>query len=328
VQFADWRLIFLINLPVGIVAVLFGIRALPEIGAQRATSALDTLGAILGPLAFAALTFGISRSTADTWTGTSTLLGLGIGAVAFLAFVARELTISDPLLDLRVFRSVQFSLGIVTQWVAFASLMGSLFLVPLFLQSVRGYGAFDTGLYLLPNALAAAVAMPVGGILFDRLGPRVPAVLGLALVAAGSWILTQVISGTTAGTDLLLPLATFGFGLGLMMMPLNTYLLTVAPRDLVSRVTSLTAALQNVVAALAIAGLSTILSNKIADQMAAAQQQPGRPNVPALVAAAYHDTFWVVMGLALVGLVLAFTLRRSSQEHDVAREEQPVGMLA
>src|SRR5438874_1252686 len=173
-------------------AVTLGLRALPNLGAQRAVGALDTLGALLAPLGFAAVSYGISESTTAGWTGTQTLAGLAVGAVALGAFAVRELTTAAPLLELRVFRGRDFSLAIVTQWVGQAALFGALFLVPLFLQQVRGYGAFDTGLFTLPQAIAAAVFMPIGGRLFDRIGARAPAFIGLVLITVSTWFLAQI----------------------------------------------------------------------------------------------------------------------------------------
>jgi len=145
-----------------------------------------------------------------------------------------------------------------------------LFLVPLFLQQLRGYGAFDTGLYLLPQAIAAAVCMPIGGMLFDRIGARPLVVLGLGIVAGATFLLSQV-GVATKGGDLILPLAMNGAGMGLMMMPLNTHLLNAAPRHLVSRVTSLTNALQQVVNSLSIADLATILTSRTIGHITAAR---------------------------------------------------------
>src|SRR5262249_50872470 len=154
-----------------------------------------------------------------------------------------------PLLELRVFRSVDFSLAIVVQWVGQFALFGVLLLVPLFLQQVRGYGAFDTGLSLLPQAIGAAIAMPFGGMLFDRIGARPLVFAGSLLMAIAAFILAQV-SVSTTGWDLILPLGMYGVGMGLMLMPLNTHLINAAPRELVSRVTSLTNALQQVISSL------------------------------------------------------------------------------
>jgi len=162
-QYADWRLIFLINVPVGALALIIGLRVLPHISAARGAAKLDSLGMILGPLAFAAISFGVSQSTTAGWIALPTLGGIGLGLIALALVVWRELTVSDPILDLRVFRSRDFSLAIVTQWAAFGARFGTFFLVPLFLQQVRGYGALETGFFTLPTAIASAIIMQIGG---------------------------------------------------------------------------------------------------------------------------------------------------------------------
>ncbi len=324
VQYAVWRWIFLLNLPVGIIGLAVGLRSLPAIGRQSAAG-LDLPGTLLAPLAFAGLCYGISQS-GTSWTSAQTLGGLVVGSVALLAFVVVELRARTPLLELRVFRSPEFCRAIVVQWVAQFALFGSLFLVPLFLQQVRGYGAFDTGLILLPQALAAAIIMPLSGGLFDRIGARPLVLLGIALVAVATYLLSGV-SAATRGIDLLLPLAMVGAGMGMMMMPLNTHLINTAPRRLVSRVTSLTNALQQVVSSFTIAGLAAILTSRAATRIAAAkaafaQAQPasttGAPAnlahdlqaaMGAAFAAAFDDTFRVMVAAALVAGALGLLLR-------------------
>jgi EmrB/QacA subfamily drug resistance transporter len=270
VQYADWRYIFLLNVPIGVGAIVLGLRALPTLAAPQAPGALDVLGVVLAPVGFAAVSYGINESTTAGWSGATTLAGLGVGAAALLAFAIRELTTPQPLLELRVFRSLDFSLAIVTLWVGNIALFGVLILVPLFLQQVRGYGAFDTGLYLLPQAIAAGLGMLIGGSLFDRIGARPLALAGLALITGSGWVLGHV-TGTTTGADLRWVLAIRGAGMGLMMMPLMTHVLSAAPRALVSRVTSLNSALLSLVGSLGIATLATILQNRAAAHLATAR---------------------------------------------------------
>jgi EmrB/QacA subfamily drug resistance transporter len=325
VQFTTWRWIFLLNLPIGIVGIVIGLRGLPTVARQQVAS-LDIPGAILGPLAFAALCFGVSEGAAS-WTSTQTIGGLAVGALALVLFVIVELRSRAPLLELRVFKSSDFNLAIVAQWVGQFALFGVLFLMPLFLQEIRGYGAFDTGLILLPQAIAAAVVMPIGGQLFDRIGARPLVIVGLGMVAVSSAILTQV-NPTTQGPDLILPLAMTGAGMGLMMMPLMTQMMNAAPRNLVSRVTSLANALQQVVNSLSVAGLATILTSRISTHMkaaTAAAHHSGTQSAPQSASAAHHaaqmllasagslgfdDTFRIMVVGAAVGVALGLTLRR------------------
>jgi EmrB/QacA subfamily drug resistance transporter len=308
-EYADWRLIFLINMPVGVLALLIGLRVLPAIPAGRIAGTLDSLGFLVGPLAFASISFGVSQSTVAGWTAPSTLGGIGVGLVALVVFVWRELSTRDPLIDLRVFRSRDFTLGIVTQWTAFATMFGTFFLVPLFLQQVRGYGAFETGLYTLPTAIASAIFMQIGGRAFDRVGVRPPVLLGMTLIGTAMWMFSGL-RGQTSGEDLRLPLTLLGAGMGSMMMALNTHLLNTAPPELVGRVTSLSSALQNVIASLAIATFATILQARIPLHVA----QTGAGATPALladaVAFAFGDVYRVALVILGVGWCLVWTLRR------------------
>jgi EmrB/QacA subfamily drug resistance transporter len=312
-QYADWRLIFLINLPVGVLALIVGLRVLPRIPVGRTVGALDSLGIILGPLGFTALSFGVSQSTYAGWTAPSTLGGVVIGLVALALFVWRELSTDDPVLDLRVFRGRDFSLGILTQWTAFAAMFGTLFLIPLYLQQVRGYGALETGLYTLPIAVASAIFMQISGRVFDRVGARIPVLFGMTCIGAAMWLMSRI-NGATTGTDLFVPMTLMGAGMGSMMMALNTHLLNVAPRDLVGRVTALTSAMQNVVASLGIATFATILQARIPVHVAEASLAGDGAPSPALLADAaafaFGDVYRTALMVVAVGWCLVWSLRR------------------
>jgi MFS family permease len=273
-------------------------------------------------LAFVALSYGITEGSVS-WTSGNTIGGLIVGVIALILFVVAELRAKEPLLELRVFKSVDFSLAIIVQWIAQFALFGTLFLIPLFLQQVRHYGAFNTGLTLLPQALAAAVAMPIGGALFDRIGARPLVISGGALMAIATLLLAQV-GLTTQGPDLILPLAMYGIGMGLMLMPLNTHLINAAPRELVSRVTSLTNALQQVISSLTIAGLATILTSRITANVNAAGAVATKHAVLKATATGFDETFKVMVVMAIIGALMGLVLRRNR----AAQAAQPAGMIA
>ena len=328
VQNASWRWLFLINVPIGIIGVTVGLRTLPRIGRQQ-VPVLDIPGMIFGPLAFAALCYGVSEG-GTSWTSVQTIGGLIVGVVALVIFAGVELRSRNPLLELKVFRSIHFSLAIVTQWIGQAALFGALFIVPLFLQQIRGFGAFDTGLTLLPQAAAAAFFMPISGILYDKIGARPLVVLGLLITAAAGFILAGVNIHTT-GKDMIGPLAMYGAGMGLMFMPLTTHLISAAPRDLVTRVTALTNALQQVISSLTVAGLATFLTSRpdyhaatrlvaAATKAAAAHGKhvaaaaSGATTLPDPVARlfslAFGDTFRLIAVIAVVGAAMGLLLIR------------------
>jgi EmrB/QacA subfamily drug resistance transporter len=320
VEYHSWHWIFLINLPVGIFACAFGFWKLPNV-ARKKIAGFDLPGMILGPIAFASLSYGVSQG-AEGWGSDKALAGLIIGGLALIAFIIVELRAKIPLLELRILRSVDFSFGIFVQWVLQFSLFGAIFLLPQFLQQARGFGAFDTGLTLFPQALASAVMMPIGGYLFDKIGVRWLVVAGLSLVSGAIYQYSQV-DLTTESRDLLLPLIMAGSGMGLMMMPLNSHLISKAPRELVSRVTSLTNAMQQVISSFAVATLVTVLSSRMTTLVAENNIQAATPAeqqkaMLALAPEAFGYTFHVMLVIAMIGIFLGLFLRRGKQQAAVA----------
>ncbi|MFD1174707.1 DHA2 family efflux MFS transporter permease subunit [Paenibacillus puldeungensis] len=324
VEYQSWRWIFLINIPVGIICLLIGLRKLPKVERNKVPG-FDKWGMVLGPLAFASLSYGVSQG-ADSWTSEKTIIGLIVGGVALAAFIVAELRTSTPLLELRIFRSIDFCAGIIVQWVGQFALYGALFLLPQFLQQARGFGAFDTGLTLLPQAIASGLMMPIAGILFDKIGVRWLVVAGLGLVS-GALYQYSFVDLTTQRSDIILPLIMCGAGMGLMTMPMNTHLLNKAPKPLINRVTSLTNSMQQVISSLAVSTLVTILTSRTtfrADEMkaAAAQAAVKAGAVPQMSAEAmkkatqvvlakgFDDTFHIMIFVAIGGALLGLLLRR------------------
>jgi EmrB/QacA subfamily drug resistance transporter len=314
VEYHSWHWIFLINLPIGIIGIILGIRTLPNIQRQSVAS-LDLLGMLLGPLAFAALVYGVSSGGIDpitgqsTWTSAETLIGSGVGIVALILFIIVELNRKNPLLELRVFGSGNFTKGIIVQWISQVAMFGTMFLVPLFLQQAHGYTPLETGLIMLPQALASGLFMPIGGKLSDRFGARPLVVAGMVLTAIATLLLSNISGESGVGT-VMLPLALLGAGMGLFMMPLNNHLIQSAPQNLVGRVTSLTNAAQQVMMSFAIAILMTISTTRMQDLMIESGKQA--PDVD-LFASSFGYTFLILLGIAIVGGLLGLMLRKPAK---------------
>jgi EmrB/QacA subfamily drug resistance transporter len=305
VDFATWHWIFLINIPIGVVGVLIGIKTLPAIERQNVAS-LDVLGMIFAPLSFAALVYGISQG-GTSWTSDKTIGGLVIGVIGLLVFVIAELRQKSPMLELRVFQSSQFTKAVIVQWVGQIALFGTLFLVPLFLQQAKGYSAFDTGLTMLPQALAAAVMMPISGKLFDKFGARYLVVGGMAIVTIAGYFISKVgVHDST--TSMIIPLIMLGIGMGTFMMPLNTHIIQSAPQSLVGRVTSLTNSMQQVVSSFAVAGLTTILTSSMKDSLKAGKK------MDVAWTSSFSHTFTIEALIAVAGVFIAFLLKRKLEK--------------
>jgi EmrB/QacA subfamily drug resistance transporter len=313
VDFATWHWIFLINLPIGIVGVLIGLRTLPAISRQSVAS-LDVLGMVFGPIAFASLVYGISQG-AVSWSSWKTLTGMSVGFASLVLFVLVELRQKSPLLELRVFKSGQFTRAVIVQWCGQIALFGTMFLVPLFLQNAKGYSAFDTGLTMFPQAIAAGIMMPIGGKLFDKIGARYLVVAGMVIVSIAGFLISRVDVHDKV-TAMVGPLIMLGIGMGTFMMPLNTHIIQAAPQNLVGRVTSLTNAMQQVISALAVAGLTTILQSKLKDVLATGKTMDAAWSI------SFSHTFKIEATVAIVGIALAFMLTRPKKQPAVSADQE------
>ncbi|WP_433943098.1 DHA2 family efflux MFS transporter permease subunit [Paenibacillus sp. SN-8-1] len=301
VEYVSWHWIFLINLPVGILAIIVGVKFLPKFE-RKAVPSLDILGIILAPIAFAMLAYGVSEG-GKSWSSTETLTGLIVGGVALLLFIFVELRQKQPLLELRVFQSSDFTRGIFIAWISQIALFGAILLMPLYLQQVREYTPLESGLTVLPQALASGLFMPIGGRLFDKIGARPLVIIGLSVITGALFMLSNI-AVDTASWFILTALTMMGAGMGLSMMAINTHVLQAAPRKLVSRVTPLTTAAQQVMVSFAVAGLTGYLTSRITDHM------PEAKDLVKASVAAYGDTFLVAACIAAAGALLGIILRR------------------
>ena len=190
-EYVDWRLIFFINVPVGILGTVAAVLLLPRFG-PTPVGRFDLLGFLCVATGLVCLLLALTEGQKWGWTSYTIMILLTVGVLGLALFVVIEMEVDSPLLNVRVFQQWPFTNSLLLVSVLSVGLFAVLFYIPLLLQQARGLGAFDTGLLLLPQALVMAVIMPAAGLLYDRIGPRWPAVIGLALVALGTYLLTDV----------------------------------------------------------------------------------------------------------------------------------------
>jgi EmrB/QacA subfamily drug resistance transporter len=357
VQYVDWRTIFYINVPIGILAVIAASRVLRETP-RRARQKLDVLGIALVCIGSAALLLGIDNGPADGWGSGKVVTQIAIGVACLVAFVVVELTVSEPLLELRLFRSFTFSSAVFVTLVVQIALFGAIFLLPLFLQNFRGMGAMDTGILLIPQGLTVAVVMPIAGRIYDRVGPRVLLLPGMALLAYSTYRF-HTLGIDTPNSEIILNLMLRGVGMGLAMMPATTTSMNAVPRHLLPRATALTNALQRIAGSFGTAIMATILTTRTTYQFAVAAQtvtpfnpgvqsallharaMPALANLPAAAAQqlgflmlyqqvaltaavhAFDDTFFVAAVVCIPAILASIVVRNAAKPVGAPR---PVAM--
>ena len=217
----SWNAIFIINLPLGVIALALAYLILRGRAAERQHDELpaskgrfDFIGLALSMIGFTAVVYGISEASSRGWGDGAVLAFLVGGGVVLVAFAITELRVRDPVMDVRLFLNYTFSIANLLSWALAAFLFGSLFLLPFFFERVQGLTPLSTGEILLLQGLASAAGVVISGGLYNRVGPRIMAVVGFALVTVGTIGVARVTVSTT-GLSLQWWLVMRGLGLGL-----------------------------------------------------------------------------------------------------------------
>ena len=219
VQAVDWRAIFWINIPIGLLAVVLTARFVPESRAPHPRR-LDPAGQLLVIASLAALTYAIIEAPEAGWTSTQTLALFAFAAFALALLIRYELRRREPLIEPRFFRSVPFSSAAAIAVFSFAALGGFLFVNTLYLQEIRGLSALSAGLYTLPIAAMTLIFAPLSGRIVGHRGPRLPLLIGGAGLGAGGLLLTGM-THTTPLAQLLPAYFLFGIGFGMVNPPIT-----------------------------------------------------------------------------------------------------------
>ncbi|MFZ0388466.1 MAG: MFS transporter [Solirubrobacteraceae bacterium] len=184
VQHVSWESIFLLNLPLGAVALVVAFFSIQETKDVDSGSGLDPPGVLLLSGSLFALAWGLIKSQTHGWGSAYTLGFLAVALVLMLVFILWEKRVKVPLIPLELFRSPSFSAGVVLVVLGLFALYGVLFFMTLYLQRVHGYSPVQAGVRLLPLTAVFSLSSPLGGVLTARFGPRVPLFIGMVLMGA------------------------------------------------------------------------------------------------------------------------------------------------
>lgn len=267
-----WRAIFFVNVPIGIVGVLLGTRFLIDFKSGR-RPLLDPLGVVTAVVGFGAVLYAASEAETYGWTGAATLTILGIGLAILLLHVYIELRVAkDPMTNLRLFGNGVFLNASLVGYVATIALFGAEFLMPIYLQNFRGRTALEAGVILLGVAATSAVATPLAGRLFDKIGPRMIMFTGFVILCFNTWQLAEL-QATTSIPYIVFLLALRGLAVGLILQTSFVAALGSVPIDQLPRGSSLFNSTRFVVQAISVATLATILVGFLSPSAQAAAQQ-------------------------------------------------------
>jgi EmrB/QacA subfamily drug resistance transporter len=263
-ELVDWRAIFFINLPIGLILGATALTLLPSDRTRPRWSGLDLRGALLATASLGALVYALSQAQTAGWTSTQTL-GIGAAALAGLtAFAALELRTAQPLLRVQRLTDRAVGGGFLMMLAASAVLFGSFLLSSLYLQNVLGTGALETGLGFLPFAVAIAAGVHAGSHVITHAGIRIPLAVGFAIAAVGMLLLSGVSSDGSYTADVLPGMLVAGIGLGMVLVGVAVSVLTGAADHETGMLSGLNTTGHEIGGSLGIAILATIAAGSTA----------------------------------------------------------------
>ena len=330
-QALSWRWIFYVNVPVGAVALLAAVRILQE-RRRRDPGRFDPLGASLLAVGLAGITLGLSFGQEWGWGSPRLIAALAVGAVALVAGLLVEAAVPAPILDLGLLRNRVFSSAIVSFLVSQLALFAVGFLLPFYLEQLRGFSAERAGLLLTPFSIALGATSPFSGMLADRFGSRWLSPFGLAVATAGLLSLAQL-GPHSSNLALIWRLALAGFGQAIFQSPNTRALMGTAPRSQQGAASGLLATGRTVGQSLSVALAGAVFAIMGGAAAGAALASPSGHLAPARIAAlqqtfvtGFRDALLVCAACAAVG-VLTSLLRGEGERRAVDAEAQAAAAL-
>jgi EmrB/QacA subfamily drug resistance transporter len=306
---ASWHWSFLINVPLGIIALVYSYVVLAKDSPEPSES-FDFLGMALMSPGLASFLFGVSSIPGQgTFNAPKVYLPMLVGATLMAIFVWHSFRPQHPLLDFRLFRNRNLTFAIITMFMFASAFFGGLLLVPTYFQQIRLESPLQAGLLVAPQGIGAMCTMPIAGALADRLPIGRIAPVGLIVILIGMFGFTQV-TDTTPYPVLIAFLVVMGFGMGATMMPLFTSALKTLSAHEVARGSTLLNITQQIASSVGVATMSVILTNQLKGA-----------TTPPTAAGAFAHTYWVAWLLIVLTLVPAYFLPRKHEESRLLADE-------
>ena len=321
VEYVGWKWIFTINIPIGIIGIILSIFFLPEFEKLKVNK-LDFGGAITAVIMLFSLLLALSKGSEWGWTSTSTLFLLLISLTTFVIFLFFELKLKNPLLNLKIFRYRNFTSANLTAFITTVGLFSGIFFVPLFLQNIKGLGALDTGLLMLPGALVSGLLMPIIGKIYDKTGARPLALIGIISLAYTTYLLHNI-DVTTSNSTIVYWMILRGISMSFAAVSAQAASLDAVSNSEIGDASAISNIISRVSASLGIAALTSILTSRItyhAGQISAGLIASGTDittQIAKIKVASFvnglDDIFLIASALTLIGLIPALFLKKENK---------------
>ncbi|TFB22835.1 DHA2 family efflux MFS transporter permease subunit [Filobacillus milosensis] len=296
-----WRSVFYVVLPIAIIDIIVAYFILKNV-TERTFPKMDLTSIILSTLGFGGLLYGfsIAGNPETGWGSQNVIISLMIGGIALTWFISRQTKLKTPILEFKIFKYKVFTLTTAIGMIMFMSMIGGAVILPIMMQDMLGFTAFESGLMLLPGAALMGIMNPITGRLFDKFGARYLSIIGLLLVIITTFMFTNL-TPATGFVYLAVVNAARMLGIAMVMMPVTTLGLNQLPKQLMPHGTAMNNTMRQMAGAVGTALLVSIMANEAIPEQG--------------VEGALHGvnmSFLTAGILSVVGWFLAFFIKKSS----------------
>lgn len=318
----DWRAIFFVNIPVGILSAWLAIRYVPSASPGK-EQRFDIAGAVLMSIALFSLSLALTLGQERGFASTPILIAFGIAALAGALFVVVELRVDQPMLELRLFKNPMLSVSVTSGYLAFVCLSATFFLLPFYLEGVLGFDVGTTGLLLGASPLMMGLFSPISGNLSDRLGIRRLTLFGLIVIAAVYFSFSTLGEDTTALHYLALAVP-LGIGLGVFNSPNNSAIMGSVPPEYMGIGGGLLTITRLLGQISGIAILGSIWATSVASASGGVLPEGGASAAsPAAQVTGLHTTFAIAGVIMVVSVAISFWGMRKERHERVRTSALP-----
>ncbi|ACL16399.1 MFS transporter [Methanosphaerula palustris] len=310
-QYISWHWIFFINVPVGICAIILGLRVIPTTQPHNKNAGFDRAGALLIFTGLAALLFAVSEGQSLGWDSPVILGSLALALITLGYFVWHELRTADPLLELRLFKNKNFLMTNLVLSLVFFSFAGISYLLPFYLQYIKGFSSSDAGMIITALSVAMMVSGLLSGALYNRVGGRILCIASGIFLVAGYFMMTLLRVDTSIGF-VILCLLVLGFSLGLMITPASNMIMNSVAKRYQGMVSSLTSLERFAPLTLGIAFANLVFIQgitAIADNRGITESAPVNIKLH-LITAGFDLAFFFSLVIAVIILILTLLARQ------------------
>ncbi|EPD51537.1 drug:H+ antiporter-2 (14 Spanner) (DHA2) family drug resistance MFS transporter [Paenisporosarcina sp. HGH0030] len=323
VEHYSWRVLFFIVLPVALIPLALGIFKLKNLTFQNRELSLDKMSLVFSSLGFGGILYGFSSAGQNGWDDPIVLGTITVGVVSLVTFILRQLKLSEPLLEFRIYKHPMFALSSAISIVLSISMFSAMILMPIYVQTIKGISPFDSGLLMLPGALVMGFMSPVTGKLFDKYGAKVLAITGMSIVVISTYYFSKLSLDTTY-LEIMFLYTIRMFGISMVMMPVMTNGLNTLPMKAYPHGTAMNNTFQQVSGAIGSALLITVMNTRTtstAENLAKSGSDPMNIMKNSMMEGITY-TFYVSTFIAVVGLALTFFIKKPNRQVTEEEKEQ------